>query len=169
MSLSSEVWYDSCMIVSFSLKIKPFSVNRAYYKNRQLTQEARLWREDFLLQLQQSEVLQQIQLLKKEWCSTQHALSVSYDFFYPRKLLFTKKGEVSKRSMDLTNVEKLVQDNLFESRYNGREIDGVIIENFDIDDKFIVCLQSRKLAHNQPHHEILITVELLPLKPLLRL
>ena len=155
------------MIVSFSIKAKPFSVNKAYYKNRQLTQEARLWREDFLLQLQQSEVIQQIQLLKKEWCSTQHALSVSYDFFYPRKLLVTKKGEVSKRSMDLTNIEKLVQDNLFEHRYNGREIDGVVIENFDIDDKFIVSLRSRKLGHNLPYHEILITVELLPLAPLL--
>jgi hypothetical protein len=69
--------------------------------------------------------------------------------------------------MDLTNIEKLVQDNLFESRYNGREIDGVVIENFDIDDKFIVSLHSRKLAHNQEYHEVLITVELLPLEPLL--
>ena len=66
--------------------------------------------------------------------------------------------------MDLTNIEKLVQDNLFEHRYNGREIEGVIIENFDIDDKFIVSLRSQKLAHSQPYHEILITVELLPLK-----
>ena len=148
------------MIISFSIKAKPFSVNKAYYKNRQLTQEARKWREDFLLQLQQPEVLQQIQLLKQAWNSKEHALLVSYDFFYPYNLLLTKKGEVSKRSMDLTNIEKLVQDNLFESRYNGREIDGVIIENFDIDDKFIVSLQSRKLGHNLPHHEILITVQL---------
>ena len=154
------------MIVSFSIKAKPFSVNKAYYKNRQLTQEARQWREDFLLQLQTSEVLQKIQSLKKEFHSKKHALSVSYDFFYPYELLLTKKGEVSRRSMDLTNIEKLVQDNLFESRYNGREIDGVIIENFDIDDKFIVCLHSRKLGHAQPHHEILITVQLVSLKSL---
>ena len=151
------------MIVSFSIKAKPFSVNKAYYKNRQLTQEARTWREDFLLQLQTPEALQQIQSLKQAWNSQKHALSVSYDFFYPYNLLLTKKGEVSKRSMDLTNIEKLVQDNLFEHRYNGREIDGIIIENFDIDDKFIVSLQSRKLGHNLPHHEILITVRLLSL------
>ena len=87
-------------------------------------------------------------------------------FFYPSEILYTKKGEVSKRSMDLTNIEKLVQDNLFEHRYNGREIEGVIIENFDIDDKFIVSLRSQKLVHNQPYHEILITVELLTLKSL---
>ena len=155
------------MIVSFSIKIKPFSVNKAYYKNRQLTQEARKWREDFLLSLQRKEVLQQMQQLKQLWSPSKHCLSVSYDFFYPSNILYTKKGEVSKRSMDLTNVEKLVQDNLFESRYNGREIDGVIIENFDIDDKFIVSLRSQKLAHSQQYHEILITVELLPLKPLL--
>ena len=69
--------------------------------------------------------------------------------------------------MDLTNIEKLVQDNLFEHRYNGREVEGIILENFDIDDKFIVSLRSRKLAHAQSHHEIHITVELLSLKPLL--
>ena len=154
------------MKASFIIKIKPFSVNKAYYKNRQLRQEARSWRSDFLLQLQQKEVLQQIQLIKQQWNSSKHALAVSYDFFYPSDILLTKKGEVSKRSMDLTNIEKLVQDNLFESRYNGREIDGVIIENFDIDDKFIVSLHSRKLAHSQQYHEILITVELLTLKSL---
>lgn len=153
------------MIVSFSIKIKPFSVNKAYYKNRQLTQEARTWREDFLLSMQRKEVLQQMRSLKQLWSPSKHCLSVSYDFFYPSNILYTKKGEVSKRSMDLTNIEKLVQDNLFEHRYNGREIDGVVIENFDIDDKFIVSLRSQKLAHSQPYHEILITVELLPLKP----
>ena len=155
------------MIVSFSIRAKPFSVNKAYYKNRQLTQEARTWRSDFLVQLQRPEVLQQIRSLKQAWRSTKHALSVSYDFFYPSNILLTKKGEISKRSMDLTNIEKLIQDNLFESRYNGREIDGVVIENFDIDDKFIVSLHSRKLAHSQEYHEVLITVELLPLEPLL--
>ena len=109
-----------------------------------------------------------MQSLKKAWQPSKHCLSVSYDFYYPSEILYTKKGEVSKRSMDLTNIEKLVQDNLFESRYNGREIEGVIIENFDIDDKFIVSLHSQKLAHNQPYHEILITVELLPLAPSLQ-
>ena len=68
--------------------------------------------------------------------------------------------------MDLTNIGKLVQDNLFEHRYNGREIDGIVIENFDIDDKFIVSLQSRKLDITKPHHEILITVQLYPLESL---
>jgi hypothetical protein len=64
--------------------------------------------------------------------------------------------------MDLTNIEKLVQDNLFESRYNGREIDGVVIQNFDIDDKFIVDLRSRKLPHDKDHHLLHVSVELLP-------
>ena len=84
-------------------------------------------------------------------------------FYFPQHLLFTKKGEISKRSFDLTNIEKLLQDNLFESRYNGREIDGVVIENFDIDDKFIVDLHSRKLPHEKDYHEIRITVALIPL------
>ena len=159
------MWYDSCMKVHFTIKSKPFSVNKAYYKNRQLTAEARTWRQDFLLQLQQTSVLQQIRELKQQFLPERNVLAVSYDYYYPREILYTKSGAISKRSMDLTNIEKLVQDNLFESRYNGREIDGIIIENFDIDDKFIVSLHSRKLAHDLQYHEIRITVELLPLKP----
>jgi len=152
------------MKVSFTIKAKPFSINKAYYKNRQLTQEAREWREDFLLQLQQTTVRQQLRDLRNLFHEEKHVLSVQYVFYYPHDVLYTKKGAISKRSMDLTNIEKLVQDNLFESRYNGREINGITIENFDIDDKFIVSLLSRKVAHAREYHAIHITVELLPLK-----
>lgn len=68
--------------------------------------------------------------------------------------------------MDLTNIEKLIQDNLFESRYNGREIDGHIIQNFDIDDKFIVDLRSRKIPHELDHHLLHVSVEVLELASL---
>ena len=103
-----------------------------------------------------------IQAIKTEFQPTKHALKVSYDFFYPYKLLYTKKGEISKRSFDLTNIEKLLQDNLFEHRYNGREIDGLIIENFDIDDKFIIDLHSSKNVHDKDYHETKITVAIIP-------
>ena len=149
--------------VSFTIKAPPFSINKAYYRNRQLTQEARTWREQILVQLQQPLLLELIRALKKEFQPSKHALSVTYDFYFPRHLLFTKKGEISKRSFDLTNIEKLLQDNLFESRYNGREIDDLIIENFDIDDKFIIDLHSRKIPHEKDHHEIRIVVALVPL------
>jgi len=149
--------------VSFTVKAPPFSINKAYYRNRQLTKECREWRSSMLVQLQQPLVLSLIQALKTEFQAQQHALSVSYDFYFPQKLLYTKKGEISKRSFDLTNIEKLLQDNLFEHRYNGREIDGIIIENFDIDDKFIVDLHSRKLSHQEDYHEIRVTVTLISL------
>ena len=149
--------------VSFTIKAPPFSINKAYYRNRQLTQEARKWRERILVQLQEPLLLTLMQALKTEFQPSKHALSVTYDFYFPRHLLFTKKGEISKRSFDLTNIEKLLQDNLFEHRYNDRVIDGIEIENFDIDDKFIIDLHSRKLPHEKDHHEIRVTVSLLPL------
>ncbi|QDP61655.1 MAG: hypothetical protein Unbinned8261contig1001_28 [Prokaryotic dsDNA virus sp.] len=111
-------------------------------------------------------VLTLIRALKTEFLPQEHGLSVAYDFYFPQKLLYTKKGEISKRSFDLTNIEKLLQDNLFESRYNGREIDNIVIENFDIDDKFIVNLHSRKLPHDKDYHKIHITVALVE-KPFL--
>ena len=116
-----------------------------------------------LVQLQQPLILTLIQALKIEFQPSKHALAVSYDFYFPQKLLYTKKGEISKRSFDLTNIEKLLQDNLFEHRYNDRVIDGIEIENFDIDDKFIVDMHSRKLPHQKDHHEIRITVVIVSL------
>ena len=155
-------------MITFTIKAPPFSVNKAYYRNRQLTQEARQWRSEFLLQLQQEDILSKLREVRKEFQPKLHGISVEYVFFYPYKLLYTKKGEVSKRSNDLTNIEKLVQDNIFDSRFNGRVIEDITIENLDIDDKYIISLQSKKLPlpdllEDQDHHLIEISFSLISL------
>ena len=146
------------MIIHFTIHQKPFSVNRAYYRNRQLTKEARQWRADFLVQLQDPHIQKDLAKLRKLFDPSKHAFAVSYRFCYPSKILLTKKGHISARSCDLTNIEKLVQDNIFDHRFNGREIGDLIIQNLDIDDKFIVQCHSYKLL--SPTNTFLIQVEI---------
>ena len=133
------------MLIQFTIKSQPFSINKAYYRNRQLTKEARLWRKDFLLQLQDYHIQKDFAKVHKHFDPNLHSVHVSYRFCYPSNKLLTKKGTISARSSDLTNIEKLVQDNIFDHRFNGREIGDQIIQNLDIDDKFITQLQSYKV------------------------
>lgn len=63
--------------------------------------------------------------------------------------------------MDLTNIEKLVQDNIFEERYNGRIIHDTTIANLNIDDKYITSLHSSKNLGDS--YLIQIEIEILPI------
>ena len=132
-------------MIQFTIKAAPFSINKAYYRNRQLTQDDRKWRSHFLIQLQDPHIQADLAKINKVFDPTIHSLSVSYRFCFPSNKLLTKKGTISARSSDLTNIEKLVQDNIFDHRFNGREIEDQIVQNLDIDDKFITQLQSYKV------------------------
>jgi hypothetical protein len=63
--------------------------------------------------------------------------------------------------MDLSNVEKLLIDLIFDSRFDGRTIDGQLISNLAIDDKFITDLLSIKRPADK--HSIQVYISLLPL------
>ena len=99
--------------------------------------------------------------IRDKFDSKKHSLSASYHFYYPKSILLTKSGEISRRSMDLTNVEKLVQDNIFEERYNGRIIHDTTITNLNIDDKYITSLHSSKNLGDS--YLIEIEIEILPI------
>ena len=149
------------MKISFKVISPPYSINRAYYRNRQLTRECRLWREKFLLRLQDPKIQKQMVKIREKFEPKKHSLSVSYHFYYPKSILLTKAGTISKRSMDLTNIEKLVQDNIFDERYNGRIIHDTTIANLNIDDKFITSLHSSKNLGDS--YLIQIEIEILPI------
>tara|TARA_R100000697_G_scaffold44102_1_gene57227 strand:+ start:570 stop:1040 length:471 start_codon:yes stop_codon:yes gene_type:complete len=151
------------MRISFVIDCPPFSSNKAYYKNRQLTQQARVWREEFLYQMQCPKIQQSLQQFRNQFQPSKHGIEAKYVFFYPSSILLTKRGEISRRSCDLTNIEKLVQDNVFEPRYNGRIIRDKTIINLNLDDKYITHLESRKCLHPQNRYQIEILLSLIPL------
>ena len=134
--------------IRFRLKAAPFSINKAYYKNRKRTRECREWGDDILLQLQSSKILSKLRKVK-QW----KAIELHLLYHYPKEKLYTKKGEISRRSMDLSNIEKLLIDLICDSRYNGRVLKDTVLENANVDDKLIVKLVSEKrLSEDNSHY-----------------
>lgn len=160
---------ESLLTIQFSLPVKPLSVNNAYFRNRQYNKKAREYRKNFLLALQEDSIQHQLDKVKALFNPKKHALKVEYHFFFPYDILFTKSGwQISSRSFDLTNIEKLPQDFIFNSKYLDREIDGIPIKNLDLDDKYIVSLISTKNLSPQSEHQLTVNihvVQLLDLRP----
>jgi len=94
----------------------PISVNEAYYKNRKLTNKARLFRFNVLNSLLSYKAL--IKNFTKMFNPLEHCLVVSYSFTIPKDIYFTKKGNISIRTKDLDNCIKILQDSLFNKKYN---------------------------------------------------
>ena len=151
-------------IIEFSLLSPPFSVNKAYYKNRQLTTEAREWRANILKQLSAPLLRARLAKFRAQFDPLHHSLVVSYTFFLPSGILYNAKGEISSRSMDLTNIEKLLQDAICDNRYNDRIIDNIKISNLDLNDKYITRLQSCKAVSPDNSYMIAICMTIVPLR-----
>lgn len=140
----------------------PFSINSAYYNKgggKVRTKECRAWGDDVLQQLQLYK--QQILEFKNIYDAEKHGLSLDLTFNIPKRYYYTVEGRVSSRSADLTNVEKLIQDLLFDSRFNGRAVNGKKIYNLDINDKCVLQLSSKKLPSDR--FRIEVSVSLIPL------
>jgi hypothetical protein len=148
------------MKVKFTLSdTKPFSINKFYYKrSKTRTTQARKWGDDICKLLSGKEVQSAIEVCRSNFNPLIHHLEVSYNFHIPTDRFYTKEGKISRRSMDLTNIEKPLQDILFCGRFYER---GVL--NFNIDDQYITTLTSRKMASNTGKYFIEVEVEILPL------
>lgn len=118
----------------------PFSINRAYYKkSKTRTQECRKWGEKILQQLQKyKKDIDKINKYVTKNINTK-CLHVETIFYINKQKFFTKTGKVSRNSMDLTNVEKLLIDIIFDKRHADRG--GT---NFSLDDCLIVYQPSSK-------------------------
>jgi hypothetical protein len=141
-------------MIKIKLPFPPFSTNSAYYKNGGKTAACRTWQNAILIYMQRAEIQRSLQSIKKRFDPTRHGIAVKYCFYQPSDKIFTHGGELSRRSMDLTNVEKLIQDLLFDKRYEGRILksskDGKTvhhtIHNLNLDDKFVCRVLSEKRA-----------------------
>lgn len=132
------------MKINFKLEdCRPFSINRAYYKNRGITRECRLWRQTII-----SAAKPHIPLFKefRESFDPQiNGIFIHITHHIPFHKFYTKKGDISIQSMDLTNVEKLLVDILFDARFYDRgELD-----NINLNDKYIVKLISEKVVDTE--------------------
>ena len=146
------------MEIVVNLNAPSFSINKAYYKNRKRTRECRIWGMDIHNQIMNNESL--IADLsrfreKVESAIESTAIGVDITYYIPEKLLYTTKGKISRRSKDLSNVEKLLIDLIFDKRYFERDD----IPTLCLDDTLITDLTSRKRVSwdNNPHITIRIS------------
>jgi hypothetical protein len=137
-------------MLEIELDIESFSINKAKMRVGSYTPEARKYRARFFHQLARykHEILEFNKTRYREY-------HVQYTFYMPD--LYTKKGAVSHNSGDLSNLEKLPQDFLFDPKYYGtawlkkmsfieRKLYTLTsIINLNIDDCFITSLHSRKV------------------------
>lgn len=152
----------STIHVKFTLpNTKPFSINKLYYaRSKTRTQQARKWGDAICKLLSKPEIQSAIEVCRNNFNPLVHHLGVSYTFNIPKSHFYTKDGKISRRSMDLTNIEKALQDILFCGRFYERGV-----ENFNIDDQYITTLNSRKRMSNTGKWFIEVSVEILNLEP----
>lgn len=146
------------MEINFVLNSPPFSVNSAYYRNRKRTLKCRKWGDTILRQLQESSIKKS---LKELHDVNPSSLTVCLEFSYPRSKLYTKQSkytEISRLSMDLSNIEKLLIDLIFDARYNERELDGKLLSNLNLDDKIITKLISSKVLNPDDKMQIFVSI-----------
>lgn len=136
--------------LEFTLYAEPFSLNKAYYlksfgnksATKIRTKECREWGDRVLFQLQHMAGL--MQQFREAFDEKLHAISIELHFFIPTAKFYTKAGHISIGSSDITNIEKMLVDLIFDARFHGRHQDGKIIENINVNDKFIVRMVSSK-------------------------
>ena len=134
--------------LKIKLKAPPFSTNAAYVRARShgsrliRNKKCRDWGDSILLQLQSYR--EEMAAFREDFDPTSHALSIKIVFSIPEKTFYTKSGEVSLFSKDLSNVEKLLIDLLLDDRFNGRTVFGERVDNLSINDKLVIRLTSEK-------------------------
>lgn len=136
------------------LDVKPYSVNRYFYGNRSIKRrEAVEWETTIIEQLRSKEIQKSIEDFRQRFNPEHHSLSIDLCFAYPEATMITKKGTLSSRAFDLSNVEKPIIDVTFLEKYCTSTI-----KNLMVDDKFLTKMRSEKIASDE--HAIFIRVQL---------
>lgn len=119
--------------MKLTLNCKPFSINAYSYRDkRHKTAEARAWEAQVLELLEPYE--KALLELADDWRKGGGVWRIKLYFFYPMHIFYNKDGQISSKSMDLTNVEKPLVDMIF----------GQVM---GVNDKSIVECQSFKLPY----------------------
>lgn len=155
------------MKIEFTLNVPPFSINSAFYKRTHTrTKACRDWFDKVYQELAQENIVKLLKAFKKEWDPIAHGIAITLEYNIPSKKFWTHTREVSLFSQDLSNVEKLLIDAIFDEKYDGRQVtlqDGRVhtITNLAINDKAIVDLHSSKIATAKSAPFVVVSIQIL--------
>ena len=139
---------------AFTLKIKPFSVNQMYGRERnRKTMDCYDWEAQFCHLLRQDAPQKALKELREAFDSSNHAYVVRLTFGFHSSIFFTKDGAISSRSFDLTNLEKPILDLLCGPKYHEQEA-----PNLNCDDKLVVQVVSAKKVQQEPGYSIRVAI-----------
>ena len=99
-----------------------------------------------------------IKELRELFDDKKHGYGVNLEWYFTRDKLITKKGVLSSRAHDLSNVEKNIIDVLF------LPSNASFCENLNIDDRYLIELKSSKKVSPHSFPFLLLTVDILPIE-----
>lgn len=157
------------MQYEFRLKSKPYSINSFYYRDgRIIKQEAKEWMAQIFHLLSSSENQEKLEQIRKSFDKNLHYFKVKLEFYFPKNTLFNKKGLLSSRAFDLSNIEKTLIDLIFLPKYHKQQF-PYGCPNINIDDKYICELESIKGLSSDYNYETRIIIKILPLSEILEI
>jgi len=143
-------------------KSRPFSINKANYRNGSRTRENRAWADSIHTQMTEPEIMDQIIKFKKN-IPKYPLFHVTIFHLHPSFKFYTASQDVHLQTMDLTNIEKGLVDLIFDKRYCGRFTkSGDRIETLENNDKRIIGLESYKGISENQENEIVVYIQLVP-------
>jgi len=151
------------MIKKFVLNVKPFSINQVHYRDgKRKTVECREWECTIFNALSAPAILKDMAELKTAFDPVKHAFAVKLTCYYPKEMFITQNGNISAKTMDITNWEKPLIDLIFLDKYDVAA-PPLGIKNIQVDDKYIASMQSRKRSHEGAGTRIEVVVRIISL------
>ena len=143
---------------TITLPLKAFSINAMTGRDIRHKSHAYIeWSAEVFNKLSTDENLDTIAELREFFDSEKHYYIIDLKFYYPSNVLYTKKGSLSARAHDLSNIEKPLIDLLFLPTYYDQP-SPYGCKNLNIDDKYIKKLSSEKLPSEEHKIEIELTI-----------
>ena len=146
--------------VKFTLPIWPQSINDMYYSNKRhgLTAKAREWLGNTLYSLHQNR--DKLALIRESFDAKKQGIAVYLIWKIPKDILYTKSGELSSRSIDITNAEKSLVDAIFLPKFYGANV-PYQCENLNLDDRYLRRLFSEKQVAVGQDYSVDVTLKLI--------
>lgn len=149
----------------FSLRdLKPFSVNATNcVSNGRLikTSQAREWQSQVFHRLSNKDAEHALTELREFFDPKVHAIAFECTAYYPEAEFYTKKQEISAKTIDNSNWEKALVDCVFLPKYALQEA-PYGCKNLQLDDKYLVDLFSFKRATKEKEPRIDFTITIMP-------
>lgn len=147
------------MTEEFILPIKAFSINKMYYRDRAVkTTEARQWTFNVFDILSQPDNEEKLANLREFFDKKKHAYTIEMTAYYPEKYYFTKAGDLSSRTFDISNWEKPLIDLIFLPKY-FKQLPPTGCKNLNVDDRYLKKMVSEKLPSDTYKIHIKLQIE----------